>query len=39
MHPHAQFGVAGIDENASEDEAADPNDRASEIEWAGLHHS
>src|SRR5216684_3901810 len=28
MHPHRQFGVAGIDEDTGKDEAADPDDGA-----------
>src|SRR5260221_9973074 len=30
--------VSGVDEDAAKDQASDPDDRAAEIQWAGLHH-
>lgn len=32
------FGVAGVDEDGAEDEAAGPDYGAAEVEWAGLQH-
>src|SRR6266705_2001060 len=32
------LGVTCVNEYAGEDQAANPDDRATEIEWAGLHH-
>jgi len=33
-----ELGISGVDEDAAEDEAADPDDDAAKIERAGLHH-
>lgn len=34
-----RFGIAGINKDAAEDDASDPDDGAAEIHWAGLHHA
>src|SRR6266851_3569654 len=38
VHAHRQLGIARIDEEASENEAADPDDHAAGVHWARLHH-
>ena len=39
MHVRAkQLGVAGVDEEGGENDAADPDDEAAVIERGGLHH-
>jgi hypothetical protein len=35
---HQKLGESRVHKNSAEDEAADPDDRTAEIEWAGLHH-
>jgi len=35
---HEELRESRVDEDSAEDQAAYPDDRAAEIEWAGLHH-
>jgi hypothetical protein len=35
---HQEFGESRVHKNSAEYQAADPDDGAAKIEWAGLHH-
>jgi hypothetical protein len=35
---HQKFGKSGVNKNSAEDQAADPDDCAAGVQWAGLHH-
>jgi hypothetical protein len=35
---HQELGESRVNEDSAEDQAAEPDDGAAGVEWAGLHH-